>query len=139
MSRWFDCQGYLKYSPKRLGDHVSPNWWLTAQYDNEVAKYFRKLYELSVWRTAKLMKPAWDAHVTIIRNEEPPLHNQSRWEMWPGQWVWTRVYLEPETNGEYYWFPVYCPAANVLRRELGLGTPSIPYHLSFGRVTDEGC
>lgn len=138
-ANYFDIWGTLEYSPKRLGEQSSPNWWLTAKYKTELGKYFRRLYELSVYRTAKLLRPAWAEHVSIIRNEVPSAEKQFLWEKWSGQMMWTRVYLKPKTNGEYYWFDCYCPMADNIRKELGLGTPCVPYHLSFGRAALDEC
>lgn len=131
---WYDTFGKLRYSPKRLGAHVSPNWWLTVQLEgDDIGRYYRHLYSLSCWHTAKLQRPAWAEHITVVRNEVPA--KPDLWETYADKEVWVRIFLRPETNGESYWLPAYSEAALNIRSELGLARqPEYPLHLSYGRA-----
>lgn len=138
MSGRYETYGILKYSPKLLDKgYVSENWWaiLDLDPDDQIGKYFRHLYWLATYKTSKIIRPVWKEHVTIVRNEEPP--NKEFWEKWPGQKLPITVILTPETNGYYYWLPVCCEAAYVLRQDLGLTIePIIPFHLSIGHIAN---
>jgi hypothetical protein len=128
---FFDTFGKLKYSPKRLGTHVSANWWAILDCDAAIGKYYRKLYQYHTYGVAKLARSSWCEHVTIVRNEEPP--DKTKWERYAGKEFFIRIFCEAETDGEYVWFPVYCEAAHVIRRELGLpAAGTIPFHLTIG-------
>lgn len=126
----FTVTGTLRYSPKLLGT-PSPNWWLVVDCDPEIGKYYRHLYYLHTYRTDKLQRPAWEAHVTVIRNEPPSI--VSLWEAHNGQQVQLTVSLPSQTNGYYVWLPVKCDFLLDLRESLGLPRqPAIPLHLSIG-------
>lgn len=128
----FTVTGTLRYSPKLLGT-VSPNWWLIADCDPELGKYFRHLYHLQTYRTEKLQRPAWAEHVTVIRNEPPP--DPALWEAFNGQQIELKVLLPAQSNGYYVWLPVQCDYLLDLRDGLGLPRqPIIPLHLSIGHT-----
>lgn len=123
--------GILRYSPKLLGDKSSSKWWLVIDCDPEFGKYYRNLFYLMTNRCYKLQRPAWECHITVIRDEEPP--NKELWEKYNGQEIDFQVIPQIETNGDYYWFPVKCDLALDMRQELGLGRePVLPFHVSIG-------
>lgn len=127
--------GILRYSPKLLGNKSSSKWWLVIDCDPNLGKYYRHLYHLMTHRVEKLQRPAWDCHITVIRDEEPP--NQALWEKYAGQSIEFNVVSQPETNGDYHWFSVECKLALDIREELGLiREPKIPLHVSIGHGTE---
>lgn len=132
----FTSTGTLRYSPKLIGDQPqSPNWWLIVSADSQIGKYFRHLYLLDHYRCKTLRKPAWDAHVTVIRNEEPLDENKYLWEKYAGLKVEFQVDCDPKSNGEYCWLPVICEQLLDIRVELGLSRhPNYPLHLSIGHT-----
>jgi len=82
-------------------------------------------------RCYKLQRPAWESHITVVRDEEPP--NKTAWEKYNGQEVKFEIIPCVGTNGDYYWFPVECNLALDIREELGLvRLPEIPLHVSIG-------
>lgn len=123
--------GTLRYSPKMLGNRVSENWWLIVDLDPELVKYYRHLYHINTYRCHKLIRPAWEAHISVVRNEEP-VHKQF-WEAHAGEKVEVEIHSELHTNGEYFWLDVACPRLYNIREELGLPRePYYPFHLSIG-------
>ena len=77
------------------------------------------------------MRPAWDSHITVIRNEEP-LHKEY-WEKYSGKTVEFEYETSPLTDGNYWWVTVFCEELLDLRTELGLPRePEFPLHLSIG-------
>lgn len=122
--------GTLRYSPKLLGDRASEKWWLVVDCDPELGKYYRHLFWLGAYKTAKVFRPAWREHITVIRNEEPP--NVSLWEKYAGHQVQFQYNARPQTNGDYWWLSVECDQLLEIREELGLPRqPKIPLHLSI--------
>jgi hypothetical protein len=122
--------GILRYSPKLLGNKSSSKWWLVIDCDPDLGKYYRQLFHLMTYRCYKLQRPAWECHITVIRDEEP--RNNELWEKYNGENVEYEIVPNLGTNGDYFWFPVKCPRAMDIRTELGLGEPEIPFHVSIG-------
>ena len=96
--------GTLRYSPKLLGDRLSEKWWLVLDCDEAIGTYYRDLYRLFHYGTKQLMRPAWDSHITVIRNEEP-LHKEC-WEKYSGKTVEFEYETSPLTDGNYWWVTV---------------------------------
>jgi hypothetical protein len=119
----------MRYSPKLLGASSS-KWWVVIDCDPNLGKYYRHLFYLMTNRCYKLQRPAWESHITVVRDEEPP--NKIAWEKYNGKEIEFNIIPEVGTNGEYYWFPIECNFALDMRTELGLGLPEIPLHVSIG-------
>lgn len=130
--------GRLHYSPQLLGNAGS-KWWLVLWCDKEIVKYYRHLYFLFRHKVDKLTRPAWDSHITVIRDEEPPEDRQHLWRAHQDREVEFFYSSQVGTNGSYWWLPVFSPQLLELREDLGLSRePYYPLHLSFGhREEDE--
>jgi len=123
--------GTLRYSPKLLGDRTSENWYLVLDCDPNIGTYYRGLYRLLHQKTRQLMRPAWDSHITVVRNEEPP--HKELWEKYNGKQVQFDYEHNTLTNGKYWWVTVVCEELLDIRVELGiLRDPEFPLHLSVG-------
>lgn len=129
---YFDTWGKIRYSPKRLGEQSSPNWYVIIDADPAIGKYYRKLYSLAHFACKIIERPSWESHCCIVRNEVPS--KPKLWEAYSGKKIWLRCFPELiASNGFYWWIPVYCEAALNLRKELGLSRePLIPFHLTIG-------
>lgn len=127
----YKSTGTLHYSPKLLGE--GSKWWLVLWTDPQLVKYYRHLHHLDTYYCDKLQRPAWDSHITVIRDEEPPEENKPLWLKYENQTVEFSYSPEIGTDGNYCWLPVYSLQLLDLRTELGL--PREPYHslhLSIG-------
>jgi hypothetical protein len=121
--------GTLRYSPQGLGN--ASKWWLVIDCDPEIGKYYRHLYYLSNFKTQKIQRPAWEAHITVVRDELPP--NENNWGKLNGSKIEFYYSPLPEGDGLFLWLPVRCESALNLREELGLDrNPLYPLHLTFG-------
>lgn len=135
--------GTVRYNPTIRGDSTtrrdggSTEWWVILDCDPELGRLLRHFYQQSRFRTVNPQPPLWGTHVSVIRGEEPP--DKAKWKARNGLSVPMEYELTVwETRG-YLWVPVWCPAANDLRTELGLPpepTPTI--HLTFGNLLGEG-
>jgi hypothetical protein len=97
--------------------------------DSEITRYFRHM--LWVSRFVKIQKPAWESHVTVIRNIEPP--NKNKWELYAGEEVEFTYDIELKTAYEYFYLDVFCSRLLDIREELGFTRePECPLHLTVG-------
>ena len=137
MNQYVPSVGRIRYSPKRLGDYVSENWWLVVDCDPEIGRYYRHLFWLSTHKTYRPWRPKWREHISVCRNETP--QNRSIWEAHAGKKVIFFYEPIPKTNGTYWWLDVQCELLLDIREELGLPRqPEYPLHLTFcRRGTDE--
>jgi hypothetical protein len=125
--------GKLRYSPKLLGDRVSEKWWLVLDVDQAISNLYRHLYWLNNYKCRKLQRPAWGAHISILRNEEPPDEKKFLWEKYAGETLKFEYTTFVKNNGDHWWLPVTCEKALEIRVELGLSrNPYYPLHLTFG-------
>lgn len=127
--------GTVRYSPKLLGDRTSEKWWLVLDCDPSICTYYRDLYRLFHHGTRYLVRPAWDSHITVIRNEEPT--HKEFWEKHAGKEMEFEYENLPQTDGDYWWLPVTCQMLLDIRGELGIDlNPQFPLHLSIGHQGD---
>jgi hypothetical protein len=121
----------LTYDPKAKSIDSKP-WWLILQGCEELARYYREMYN-HYYRGSgkKLNKPAWGSHVSIIRGEEPP--NKNLWLLRAGETVTFEYDTELHSNDVYCWLKVRCDAMLDLREQFGLPrNPIHDLHLTVG-------
>lgn len=132
--------GIIIYDPSRPGmksgfkqnKNHRTDWWCVLDIDREITRYLR-------WHLAKnvpglvLHNPAWDAHVSILRGEEPDNNKKHLWKKYHNKkidfWYSTNVY-----NSNHFWTVyVYCPFIKEIRKEMNK-----PFdwdlHLTIGRT-----
>jgi len=131
--------GTLRYSPKLNGsldrrDGGSTKWWLVIDVDPDLGKYCRQMYYYARHKADKLQRPAWEAHISVIRDEEPIDGLKPLWEKYSGQTIEFAYDMQAaEGDDTYVWLPVVCEAALDIRVELGLQRePYFPLHLTIG-------
>lgn len=128
--------GTLRYSPKLLGDHMSEKWWVILNCDPAIGIYYRELFWLDHYKSQELQRPAWNSHITVIADEEPPEDRKYLWEAYANEIINFQTVPGVLTNGEYYWINVICPRLTEIRLELGLNPlPFYNFHLSVGHTT----
>ena len=127
----FETTGTIRYDPHRGGMKRRTKWWAIIQVDREITRYYRWLVMREYWAHTAihpdwLKQPSWNAHVSIVRGEEPRGALKDKWKYLDGK----KVTLAYEHNPRYN---VYCPEIIEIRRELGLKT-FYKSHLTFGRI-----
>jgi len=133
-----EVQGRYRFSPplNRSGnltrrDGRTTKWWLIIECDPDLGRYWRWLYEKHHHHLRQLQAPLWGAHVSVIRDEEPP--NLELWEQAPQPIVTLDYDHEPQETADYIWLRVNCEAALDYREALGLPRqPPTPLHLTIG-------
>ena len=126
--------GTLRYSPKLVANR-SEKWWMIIDADPEIGRLYRNLYKNYFYSCKFLQRPSWKEHITIIRDEEPPIAKQALWEKYQGKQIEFRYFPQLRTNGLYFWLDVECEELFQLRTELGLSRdPEVPFHLTIGHT-----
>lgn len=137
----FEASGVLQCSLKKPGS--DQNWWMVLSCaSEEIGRYYRHLYWLDNYKCAKLNRPYWGTHVTVVRNEVPP--NLDLWHSYDGEEVTfqyrpgVRDNYGPLRYRSFYWLDVICPRFEEIRVELGLPKNSDGiYHSTIGSVENE--
>lgn len=137
----FKATGVIRCSLKKPSS--DQNWWMVLDCDTEeIGRYYRHLYWLDHSKAIKLSKPYWGAHVTVVRNEEPP--NTSLWWTYDGEKVefdyrpGVRTNYSSERFRSFWWVDVICPRFDEIRVELGLPeNPDRTYHMTIGSAENE--
>jgi hypothetical protein len=114
------------------------NWWMVLDCNTEeIGRYYRHLYWMDHCKGTKLSKPYWGAHITVVRNEEPP--NKDLWWNYDGERIefdyspYVRTNLSDERFRSFWWVDVICPRFEEIRVELGLPKNSDGvYHMTIG-------
>lgn len=128
--------GKLRYSVKR--ESSDQNWWVVLDCDPSIGLYYRHLYKLHHNHCHKLQRPFWDAHITVLRNEEPNDEYKHLWGKYEGEEIeftyqpGVRDNYGPERYRSFYWLEVQCPRVAEIREELGLAEPGCDLHLTIG-------
>ena len=91
-----------------------------------------------------LNKPLRGAHVSIVNDAERDFKHgvEPRWSdvkaKYSGKLMDFYIDLEPRTNGEHWWFRIYCPAGEDMREELGLRRdPFYSLHMTIGYANEK--
>ena len=135
------AEGTLRCSVKK--PKSDQNWWMVLDCTTEeIGRYYRHLYRVEHSRAIKLSRPYWGAHVTVVRNEEPP--NKDLWWNYDGERVEfdyrppVRDNYSEERFRSFWWVDVICPRFEEIRIELGLPPNSDgTYHMTIGSYENE--
>lgn len=137
---WLPGKGFIQYDPPRGRMKSKTNWWAVINVDKEITRYYRWWVKQRYW--IDLHQPSWDAHISIIRGEEPEDHLKHLWRKYDGQEVKFEynhnVRQSGDTTGwdrpDHYWFvDVRCKLLNQIRAELNRPT-GWNFHLTIGRT-----
>ncbi len=139
----FISTGIFRYSPplNKAGnlirrDGKTTKWWLIIECDPELGRYLRYQFEIKTYGTKKVQAPLWGAHISVIRNEEPPV--KTNWEQFQAQKIEFKYKPNIQETEGYLWVPVQCELALKHREELGLSRePELPLHLTIGNLSIE--
>jgi hypothetical protein len=151
--------GRIKYDPPRPGmrkktrasGRSNKDWWCILKVDKEITRYYRWWIQHHMWgwtvvQPDWLCQPSWDAHVSIVRGEQPRT-NRDTWCKYDGEKVEfryahypRRTTMEDRKNrytkdGDFWFVDVECPRIDEIRTELGLRS-NFRYHLTVGRTYD---
>ena len=142
MTKLLTGQGKIIYDPYRGEMKRKTRWWCVASVDREITRYYRWWLTREL-HLKRLFAPAWDAHVSIVRGEEPADPLKTLWQRLDGQTVQFEyspvVRQAGDTTGNtdekgHFWFvDVWCPEFLEIRDELGLRT-HYKFHLTVGRI-----
>lgn len=131
--------GKIVYDPRRGDMKSATNWWCVIDVDKEITRYYR--WWLQRERHIILQKPAWDAHISIVRGERACSKVPHVWNKYQGQKIEfsyehgdIQMSKDVDQPGYFYWIRVDCPFVDQMRQELGLPTSWKYHHLTIGRT-----
>lgn len=134
--------GKIIYDPYRGGMKSKTQWWVVVPVDREITRYYRWWLTREL-HLKRLFAPAWDAHVSIVRGEEPHDSLKGLWRQRHGQKIIFEyspiVRQAGDTTGQtaekgHHWFvDVWSQDMLDIREELGLRT-HYKFHLTVGRI-----
>ena len=134
--------GKIVYNPPRPGLKKKRDWWAIVEVDREITRYFRWWVEREL--NVKLCKPSWDAHISIIRGERPPIEKLYLWEKYEGKEIVFKYSVNVRRSGDTtnndrpqnFWFvEVECPLLREIRDEFGFPS-DWKQHITIGRTWD---
>jgi hypothetical protein len=118
----------LKRNPVKAGLPVG-DWWLIVECCTDLGRYYKEMLNRFNRGGFATQKPAWGAHISVIRGEEPT--DKALWDTLDGKEVKFTYEDRLLTNDRHYWLPVQCEAVLDLRENLGLPRePKFDLHLT---------
>lgn len=137
MVNYHHGSGRIVYDPYR-GEMKTAPFWCVVDVDKEITRYYR--WWLQKEKHILLQKPAWDAHISIVRGEQACSKHPQLWRKFHGQTVDflyehgnIRVGKDKDQPGQFYWIDVECPKLSLIRAELGL-PKGWRFHITIGRT-----
>lgn len=130
---WHTSTGKIIYNPYRGSMKRRTAWWCIVEIDKEITRYYRwwiqKTYHLH-----SLIPTPWDAHISVIRGEEPSDGLKHLWKKYHGQKVEFKYHHYPQKakKDEFWIIEVDAPVLLNIRKELNRPT-DWPLHISVGK------
>lgn len=136
----FRSTGIFRYSPPLNNrgklirrDGQTTKWWLIIECDPELGRYLRYQFSIKTYHTKNIQAPLWGTHISVIRNEEPPI--KTHWKKYQAQKIVFTYQSDIQETEGYLWVPVQCELALKHRESLGLSLePPLPLHLTIGNL-----
>lgn len=131
--------GVVKFDPEpKTEKHIKQSEWkkqMCIDFRGELDLFYAKMVEKAY--LIHLIRPHRLGHLTIIADR---YSDNEKWklakERYDGKKV--EVWYDPNVRGndEYWWLRATCKFGDALRKELGLGKPFFPYHITIGSVKE---
>lgn len=130
---WLTSTAKIVYDPYRGSMKRRTSWWCIAEVDKEITRYYRYWLKKEL-HIHSLIEPAWDAHISVIRGEEPKPELKHLWKKYHGKTVEFKYEHNPmrSKRDDYWTIKVYCPFLLDIRKELERPS-NWPLHLSIGK------
>lgn len=134
----FKSSGRLIYDPtiELRTNTTTEDWWLILRCDEEIARYYRWLiareHHVDHLVRPVLLKPAWGAHISILRGEKPT--HPEFWKKDHGSMIRFEYSGKMRNNGKHFWLDIESDDIADIRDRLGLGRkPKFSnFHLTVG-------
>lgn len=130
---WLKTSGTIVYDPHRFDMKKRTKWWCVVNLDKEITRYYRYWVMHRYW--IDLEQPSWDAHVSVIRGEEPPDNLKQLWKKYDGQTVemWYNHSVFQAKKKEFWTLDVKSEFLTNIRKEFGFKT-DWDFHLTIGKA-----
>ena len=133
---WHKGEGRVVYDPPRPGMKKKVKGWCVVPVDTEITRYYRWWIENRYH--IRLFKPAWNAHISIVRGEKLSPDVVELWKKYNGKKIKFEYAQNPHcgSNKLFWSVDVRSDFMDNIRSELGL-TTGWHYHITVGRLYDE--
>lgn len=117
--------------------------WAVIDADINICRYYCHLYRTRYWNTKQLQVPMHGAHISVVTKYDFERHPEIRPQFKQLKNLWDKrkvkfSYRTPPVEGlTYSWLVVECCHAQLLRDQLDLGKPYLPFHLTIGNRKHE--
>lgn len=143
---WFKTSGIVRYSSGGIMSHLkrrprhTNKWWMVIDIDQGILDYYYFLYRKGTYNTIPLQRPFYSAHISVIKAEEPDDSLKIFWGKHEGAKVdvFYSHQISESRGGIYRALTAYCPAAYIIREELGLKNLFFDYHITIGNLKNRG-
>lgn len=128
----FRATGIIKISGNHEGNHD-----LIVYCDDELGNYYRYLVQRSIGLANKVAKPMWKYHISVIvgKYEVIPANLLDLWRQYNNVVVEYWYSNNIQSDGLYFWLPVYCPYLLDIREQFGFSRqPHYSLHLTIGNL-----
>ena len=118
-----EYEGTIIFDPKAICDpsgKMFKPWWVIVALgsDDDFGLYYSWFYEKQ--HGIKLQRPAFGAHISVIRGEETDKNNWEKFkELYHKKPIKFIYELSPRTNGAHVWLRVRCDELKELREKMG--------------------
>lgn len=130
---WHTTTGKIIYDPYRGAMKRKTAWWCVLEVDPEITRYYRWWIEREL-HIHSLAPPSWDAHVSVIRGEEPKDELKHLWKKYHKMELEIEYEHNPQVaKKEEFWFvEVKAPFLSNIRKEFDR-PHDWPLHLTVGK------
>tara|TARA_Y100000310_G_scaffold344546_1_gene457882 strand:- start:2522 stop:2980 length:459 start_codon:yes stop_codon:yes gene_type:complete len=146
---WIKGQGTIIYDPPRPGLKKNTKWWCVVSVDRELTRYYRYFVSQNptIFGTTKfrVLPPAWDAHISIIRGEVIDPELRYLWKKYDREEIEFEYLPEIQITkpnpkkqrlndrDDFFFLPVRSEKMSRLRDELGKGYYP-EFHVTVGKL-----
>jgi hypothetical protein len=121
-------KGKIIYDP--IAGKANNKWWVIVECDENIIKYYK--YWVEKYYKVELNKPLFNAHISVVRGEEPL--NKELWRYNHECEVDFYYSVDIENENGYWWLRVFSKDLEDLREKLGLNKDvKFGFHLTIGK------
>ena len=128
--------GIITFDPESIKDpsgKMFKPWWMIIKVDGDIVEYYSWWLEKRFG--IKLQRPAWGAHISVIRNEESPVWDKFKEKLNNKEIIFEYI-PEPRSNGKHWWLKVTSDEILKIREDMGyLEDMKFAPHLTIGMPT----
>lgn len=135
MLKLIKSYGTITFDPEPIKDPTGKMfkpWWMIIKVECDITQFYS--WWLEKRYGIKLQRPAWGAHISVIRNEMSEV-----WDVFKNKLDGGLLNFEydpiPKSNGQHWWLKVFSDDIYKIRNDMGYGEMEFSPHLTIGTPT----